>query len=368
MSSKLENTIRCGMSSVVEEDAPFKDKPNILRRRCLRIRHASASCTACVEACHSKALSILNNQPILKPSVCSGCGACESACPTEAIQIGSPSQEEIFERFKNALDPNKISFACKEASSEASSIPVVCFARINPGLLLLAKAAGAKDIELVSGKCENCLRNNSGNPTKSLCLKTENLSALLGIPIDISVRVKDSELNLGRRRFLGAFLDKARTSELLSKESEDSHSSQLNEWKRVPDSHLRLITALRMLSMKNPDAKISEEKTFCLPAIDHSKCSGCLLCVSICPTGCLVTEKHGDSIGIHAITSSCTGCGICSDICYSGACRVNKEVSVKELVDSKNKFLAEISINPNLFSEEAEDKIARMFDAPIYRS
>lgn len=356
------------MSSVVEEDALFKDKPNILRRRCLRIRHASASCTACVEACHSNALSILNNQPILKPSVCSGCGACESACPTEAIQIGSPSQEEIFERFKNALNPNKISFACKQTSSEASSIPVGCFARINPGLLLLAKAAGVKNIELVSGKCETCLRNNRGNPTKSLSLKIENLAALLGIPIDISVKVKDSELNLARRRFLGAFLDKARTSELLSKESEDSNTSQLNEWKRVPDSHLRLITALRMLSMKNPGAKISEEKNFYLPAIDPSKCSGCLLCVSICPTGCFSTEKCEDSTRIHANTSACTGCGLCSDICCGKACRVNKEVSIKELVDSKNKFLAEIPINPNLFSEEAEDKISRMFDAPIYRS
>ena len=368
MSSKLENTIRFGMSSFVEEDTLFKDKPNILRRRCLRIRHASSSCATCVESCHSQALSILNNQPILKPSACSGCGACENACPTEAIQIGSPSQEEIFERFKKALNPNKISFACKQISSEAHCIPVGCFSRLSPGLLLLAKAAGAKNIELVSGKCENCLRNNGSNPTKSLCLKTENLSSLLGAPIDISVKIKDSELNLGRRRFLGAFLDKARTSELLSKESEDSSNEPLNEWKRVPANHLRLITALRMLSMKNPCAKISEEKAFTLPTIDSAECSGCLLCVSICPTGCFVTLKHLDRISIHANTSACTGCRLCSDICYSGACWVNKEVSIKELVDSKNKFLAEIPINPNLFSEEAEDKIARMFDAPIYRA
>ena len=100
--------------------------------------------------------------------VCSGCGACENACPTEAIQIGSPSQEEIFERFKKALNPNKISFACKQISSEAHCIPVGCFSRLSPGLLLLAKAAGAKNIELVSGKCENCLRNNGSNPT-NLC-------------------------------------------------------------------------------------------------------------------------------------------------------------------------------------------------------
>lgn len=356
------------MSSVAEENFPFNDKPNILRGRCLRIRHASSSCTLCVEACNSQALSIVNNQPILKPSACSCCGACENACPTEAIQIGSPSQEEIFERFKNALNPNKISFSCKQISSEAHCVPVGCFGRLSPGLLLLAKAVGAKNIELVSGKCENCLRNNGSNPTKCLCLKTENLSALLGVPLDISVKIKDSELNLGRRRFLGAFLDKARTSEILSKESEDRKSSQINEWKRVPDSHLRLITALRMLSMKNPDAKISEEKNFYLPAIDPSKCSGCQLCVSICPTGCFVIEKHNGNMQILANTSSCTGCGLCSDICYSGACRVDKEVSIKELVNSKNKYLAEIPINPNLFSEGAEDKIARMFNAPIYRS
>ena len=71
---------------------------------------------------------------------------------------------------------------------------------------------------------------------------------------------------------------------------------------------------------------------------------------------------------ILANTSACTGCSLCVDICYSGACRVSKAVSLKELVDSKNKLLAEIPVNPKLFSEEAEDKIARMFNAPIYRS
>lgn len=33
-----------------------------------------------------------------------------------------------------------------------------------------------------------------------------------------------------------------------------------------------------------------------------------------------------------------TGCRLCSDICYSGACWVNKEVSIKELVDSKKQI------------------------------
>lgn len=368
MSGNLENTIRCGMSSVVEEDALFKDKPNILRKRCLRIRHASSSCVACVEACQSQALSILNNQPILKPSACSGCGACENVCPTEAIRMESPSQEEIFERFKNALNPNKISFACRQASSEASSIPVGCFTRVNPGLLLLAKAAGTKYIELISGKCETCLLNNRDNPTKTLCRKTQGLSALAGVSIDISIKIKESKLNLGRRRFLGAFLEKARTVENLSKDSAVDDCPQRDEWKRIPDVHLRLITALRILSLKNPDTRSSEEKVFCLPEIEPAKCSGCLLCVSVCPTGCFVTEKHNENMHILANTSACTGCSLCVDICYSGACRVSKAVSLKELVDSKNKLLAEIPVNPKLFSEEAEDKIARMFNAPIYRS
>lgn len=356
------------MSSVVEEDALFKDKPNILRRRCLRIRHASSSCTACVEACHSRALSILNNQPILKPSACTGYGACENACPTEAINIGSPSQDEIFERFKNVLNPNKISFTCRQASSEASSIPVGCFARISPGLLLLANAAGTKHIELISGKCESCLLNNRDNPTKTLCRKTQDLSALAGVPIDISIKIKESELNLGRRRFLGAFLEKANTAESLSKAPNVDMNPQKDEWKRIPDDHLRLITAMRMLSLKNPGARSSEEKVFCLPKIEPAKCSGCLLCVSVCPTGCFVTKKHNENMHILANTSACTGCCLCADICYSGACRVSNAVSVRELVEPKNKLLAEIPVNPNLFSEEAEDKIARMFNAPIYRT
>lgn len=65
---------------------------------------------------------------------------------------------------------------------------------------------------------------------------------------------------------------------------------------------------------------------------------------------------------ILANTSACSGCSLCVGICYSGACQVSKAVSVKELVGSINKLLTEIPVNPKLFSEETEDKIARMFN------
>lgn len=345
MSSKLENTIRCGMSSVVEENALFKGKPNILRRRCLRIRHASSSCTACIDVCSYNALYLQDNQPILRSSACVGCGACESACPTEAVYLDSPSQEEIFEQFKKSLNPNKISFVCKQAA-----------------------ALGTKQIELISGNCETCALNNRCRPAELLEAETQHFSAIAGAKIPLLIKVKDIELNQGRRRFLSAFLEKAQTAEKIAERNKGVSSEAAETWKKLPDGHLRLVSALNLLVKKNPEAKRSEEKEFYLPNVSRKLCSGCLLCVSICPTGSLSTSKHDKTIKLFANTSACIACKLCSDVCHSGACEVSKQVSIIELSNSQNKLLAEVLINPNLFQEEAEDKIARMFDAPVYRT
>lgn len=368
MSSKLENTIRCGMSSVVEENALFKGKPNILRRRCLRIRHASSSCTACIDACSYNALYLQDNQPILRSSACVGCGACESACPTEAVYLDSPSQEEIFEQFKKSLNPNKISFVCKQVAAEPSSVQVGCYVRIRPDLILLAAALGTKQIELISGNCESCALNNRCRPAELLEAETQHFSAIAGAKIPLLIKVKDIELNQGRRRFLSAFLEKAQTAEKIAERNKGVSSEAGETWKKLPDGHLRLVSALNLLVKKNPEAKRSEEKEFYLPNVSQKLCSGCLLCVSICPTGSLSTSKHDKTIKLFANTSACIACKLCSDVCHSGACEVSKQVSIIELSNSQNKLLAEVLINPNLFQEEAEDKIARMFDAPVYRT
>ena len=182
------------------------------------------------------------------------------------------------------------------------------------------------------------------------------------------IKVKDRELNQGRRRFLSAFLEKAQTAEKIAERNKGVSSEAGETWKKLPDGHLRLVSALNLLVKKNPEAKRSEEKEFYLPNVSQKLCSGCLLCVSICPTGPLSTSKHDKTIKLFANTSACIACKLCSDVCHSGACEVSKQVSIIELSNSQNKLLAEVLINPNLFQEEAEDKIARMFDAPVYRT
>ena len=44
-------------------------------------------CGACVDACPSEAIKMVDNKAVIDPDNCTDCGACVDACPTSAISI-----------------------------------------------------------------------------------------------------------------------------------------------------------------------------------------------------------------------------------------------------------------------------------------
>lgn len=53
--------------------------------------------------------------------------------------------------------------------------------------------------------------------------------------------------------------------------------------------------------------------------INRDKCKGCLLCVSVCPKGLLITEEDLNSRGVNPVkfkgSDECLGCSLCAIIC-----------------------------------------------------
>jgi len=81
-------------------------------------------------------------------------------------------------------------------------------------------------------------------------------------------------------------------------------------------------------------------------AIDSSKCSGCTLCMTLCPY-CIIEMKEGESIasvnpnGVQF----CSKCGHCASICPEGAITVDFEGagSIPDYVADSNPTFAQLS-------------------------
>ena len=53
--------------------------------------------------------------------------------------------------------------------------------------------------------------------------------------------------------------------------------------------------------------------------IDKNKCKGCMLCVSTCTRGLIVSSKKLNKRGVRSVEfrneNKCTGCAMCAIIC-----------------------------------------------------
>lgn len=62
----------------------------------------------------------------------------------------------------------------------------------------------------------------------------------------------------------------------------------------------------------------ARESTWGLVRFDTAKCSGCNMCVRICPSDVLVLENHKARMRTTGVVQ-CMACGDCTAICPDGA-------------------------------------------------
>lgn len=167
--------------------------------RCAVIRNRNASCMRCAQACTSGAISVGEDEIVIDPERCVGCGTCATVCPTCALEARHPGDAELALRVRRALEAtgDTLVIACDalwrrnaRRIDPERAVRVTCLGRVDESVLVEAAARGARRLLLAHASCECCPRS-AGQATYLEVMDTANLLLeAWGSPVRAELREK----------------------------------------------------------------------------------------------------------------------------------------------------------------------------------
>ena len=353
---------------------------NVYPYRCVVVRNRHASCMRCAQACTSGAISVEDGAVNVDPDLCAGCGTCATVCPTCALEARHPADSELAVRAHEALDAcgDTLVVACDslwrrnaDTIDADRAVRVTCLGRVEESLLVDAAARGAKRILLVHGPCECCPRSPGMHTYVEVVDNANLLLETWGSPARVEVREKLPRCvrlpeGDGRPMQVGPGFDSSRR-EVFSQvgdavagmltpqdgQQADAPGQQPVDSAQagdgvdqvpgalktmldgtlphfLPDRRERLLDALAELG--EPAEVAIETRLWGRVSIDVSRCKGCLMCATFCPTGAIakVESEDGDVVLEHR-PADCVKCRCCTDVCPTDALTLYEDVLSSEV-------------------------------------
>ncbi|MEG1435234.1 MAG: 4Fe-4S binding protein [Gordonibacter sp.] len=336
------------------------------QNRCAVVRNRNATCSKCVEACTSGCLSYDNNELVVSPEKCIGCGTCATVCPTCAIEAQHPTDAELLQSCTAVMraTDGEVVIACEQILGAADGlydpakvVGVVCLGRVEESLIAALAGAGAKQVSLVQAKCSACA-HAKGLATAKLVCETANtlldtwnssLRARVTEKLPAVVRRDDESFDVRRRDFFSTVRDEATSAAAVTADyavREALHVEDEVEPKyvkvgrdgtlphQVPDRRVRLLASLSELG--KPQDVMIETRLWGHVVIELDRCSSCQMCATFCPTGAISKFEDADGVfGIQHNPGKCVKCLCCTDICVEDALWISDEVFAVDLLDGK---------------------------------
>jgi ferredoxin len=334
------------------------------QNRCAVVRNRNAKCMKCAEVCTSGCISYDDNELIITPDLCIGCGTCATVCPTCALEAHRPNDAELLHQCLGAMRANdgEVVIACEEITSAAEGlfdpekvVSVRCLGRVEESLLATLAVAGAKHVSLVEGKCNGCEHVTGFHmaervrDTSNTLLGTWNNDMKVDLVPKFPAAVRQqgkAAFDADKRKFFtdvksetklaaNATADYAITEKLgIEDESQKRFQKVMDDGTLphfVPDRRERLLNALAALG--EPQDVMIETRLWGHVIIDPDKCSSCQMCATFCPTGAIskFTDEDG-TFGVEHFPGDCVKCRCCTDICPKEALTLSDEVFAVDLL------------------------------------
>lgn len=337
---------------------------SVYQQRCVAVRNRNASCMRCAEACTSGAISYDDNQLIISPEKCIGCGTCATMCPTCALEAHRPNDATLQRAVLSSAELNggTAVIACRQIVDAAGNmldgskvVAVECLGRVEESLLAACAASGASKVVMVKARCEEC---DHAVGLETACAVRDTANELLRVwdcPMRVeiadrfpgSVRApEDRDYDETRRNFFfrakdegkrlaSTVVDEAIKEELGEVEPEEPRFIKVMDDGTlphfIPDRRERLLDALA--SLGDPRDELIETRLWGHVVIDPEACNACRMCATFCPTGALRKfDEEDGTFGVDHYPGDCVKCRCCEDICSTKALRVYDEVLAEDIL------------------------------------
>jgi formate hydrogenlyase subunit 6/NADH:ubiquinone oxidoreductase subunit I len=296
--------------------------------RCVHARSVSASCRACVDACPTRAIT-LTGAPQRSVRVdleaCTACGLCQAACPTEALP-GGVKLDALGERIR-----------CGEG--------LACVGALSVEDLVVLGLRGPHALVAAAG----CTHGTTGHRQA----RVEEANALLraigskhelawreeGPPGAPFARPPRPEVP-ARRQFFQKLVAADRASTLTAPPRLDPSRVRA----QYPTGRRKRTLAALPAAASPKVATVPTPSFTSSKVIDEATCTGCVACVTACPTGALTSTRTREVIRFD--TSRCVKCHLCHDVCAPGAIHLAPALDVTAFLELAPRALVTLRMRP----------------------
>lgn len=310
------------------------EKPRYVRFRaelCAHARNHVVACARCIDVCPAAAITPDGDRVKVDAAICAGHGACASACPTGAISYDLPAGNGLYQRLRVLL---------KTYAAAGGT---------DPTLLIYEQGAGDETLSALA-------RFGDGLPAAALPFAVNAPAALgpeflltayaYGAARVVALAPPTRDRDLGPLREAAAVADAvltglgwggSRTAVLVTADPDELAAALAGEIGGAPGiaslgpaslgpaaaylalGDKRSTLALALAHLRRIAPRPIDE--FPLPAgapiggvaVDGDKCTLCMACAAVCPTGALSGAPDAPSLGFTE--SACVQCGLCRAVC-----------------------------------------------------
>jgi len=289
---------------------------------CAHSRAQKTGCTRCLDLCPTGAIAPDGDHVQVDTMVCAGCGGCSAACPSGAISYDAPPAGHLFKRIQTLaatwrkLSPDKPHLLVHGPGHAAEMIRLS--ARYGKGL-----PADVLPLETNAlsgfGHAEALAALGCGFGTVTLLLSPETEREGLPFQADLANAIAG-----GPRVFLIDLADPDRLEEALYRDWPETPAAS----PILPLGSRRQVTRLAAKALNGEDAivPLPGNAPYGRVELDGDRCTLCLSCVSLCPSGAL--KENPDRPELRFQEDACLQCGICSTICPENALTLDARLNL----------------------------------------
>lgn len=304
------------------------DKPRYIRYDaglCVHARNRQVGCTRCIDECSTGAITPGDDQVVIDPYICAGCGSCASVCPTGAAKYEMPAGNFIFERLKLLMDTYRE--AGKKADNQAPSLLVHDTRDGEDMIGAMARFGNGLPAEVIPFAVNEVTQIGFDFFTVALAYGYARLYILTGPGNEGETNGLENQIELIDTVMAGLGHGSGRVS-IIDDRDPDVVEAILfakialpaiapGDFAPMGKKRTLIDLALTHLSDQAPEPV----ETIALPAgapfgdieVNTDGCTLCLSCVSACPTGAL--KENQDRPQFSFLENACVQCGLCRTMC-----------------------------------------------------